>query len=53
MRDHEILHVAAVIEQSVGAEALDQRVNDSRIVTFIEEFAAQFRGCVVAPRKRI
>src|ERR1700683_9380 len=53
MISHEILQVAAFIEQSFGAEVLDQRVNDSRIVTFIEQFAAQFRGCVVAPRQRI
>ena len=40
MISHEILGVAPVIEQSFGAQRIEQRRNDYRIVTFLEQFTA-------------
>ena len=40
MISHEILGVAPVIEQFFGAQRIEQRRNDYRIVTFLEQFTA-------------
>jgi len=40
MIGHEILGVAPVIQQFFGAQRFEQRGNDHRIVTFLEQFTA-------------
>jgi len=40
MISHEILGVAPVIEQFLGAQRIEQRRDDRRIVTFLEQFTA-------------
>jgi hypothetical protein len=40
MIGHEILGVAPVIEQFLGTQRLEQRCNDRRIVTLLEQLTA-------------
>jgi hypothetical protein len=50
---HEILGEAPVIEQFFRAQSIEQRRNDYRIVTFLEQFTAQIVGRVVATSEGI
>jgi len=40
MIGHEVFRVAPVVEQFFGAQRLEQRCNDHRIVTLLEQFTA-------------
>ncbi|HMK85876.1 MAG TPA: hypothetical protein VK437_07960 [Steroidobacteraceae bacterium] len=53
MIGHEILQVTPIVEKLLRAQLLDQRIDDERIEALAEEFPAQVRGSVVAPRERI
>jgi len=53
MIGHEILGVAPVIEQFLGTQGLEQRCDDRRIVTLLEQLTAQIPGSVVAAGERI
>ncbi len=50
---HQILQVAAVVDQSLCAQPLDQRPDHGRVVALLEQLAAQFLRSVIAPRQRI
>jgi len=40
MKGHEVFRVAPVIEQFFGVQRIEQRRDDRRIVTLLEEFTA-------------
>jgi len=50
---NKILQIAAVVDQFLRAQPLDQRSDHSQIVTLVEQLTAQLVGCMVAPRQRI
>lgn len=47
----EVFHVATIVNQLFGAERLDDLPDHRRIVTLIDQFAAQIRGTAVATRQ--
>ncbi len=53
MVGHEVLDVAAVIDELLGAQPLDHFPDDGVIVTLIDEFAAQILGRTIAARQGI
>ncbi len=53
MVGHEILRVALIVQQFLGAQRIDQRRNDRPIVTLIEQLTAQILGGVVAAGERV
>ena len=53
MISHEVLQVAAIVEQLLGNETLDELIDERRIVALVDQLFAQFCGGVVAPRQGI
>ena len=53
MVGHEVLDVAAVIDELLGAQPLDHFPDDGVIVALIDEFAAQILGRMISASQRI
>jgi hypothetical protein len=49
----EVLHIAAIIHQLLIAQPVDHVRSNARGVSLFDQFAAQLRGAVIAPRQRI
>ena len=50
---HEVLEVAAIVEQFLGAELFNQLLDYRDVVTLVAQLAAQLSRCVIAARQGI
>jgi hypothetical protein len=50
---HEVLEVAAIVEQFLRAEFFDQLVDYRGVETLVAQLAAQLSRCVIAARQGI
>jgi hypothetical protein len=50
---HEVLEVAAIVEQFLRAQLFDQLVDHRGVETLVAQLAAQLPRCVIAARQRV